>query len=248
MLRKVEHVTNSFSFLCFISGENLHRRALYEPNIIQKLRNVACNKGRAAVIATIACLFLLVVALIAALSSGNSCNGTTLDTKQQQQQPEPKKPDYISTNGKPFPYKEIRLPDSVIPLSYQLKLHPNISLSIFKGSVKISCDIKKPTDFIVFHVKNLTITKLEVSDVKSSRKVPVSHWLEYVTNEQIYVKLDTRLEAGSKVILDVEYQGDLVKKLAGFYKSMYKTKSGEERYYRKLLFKDCYVFVVFSSS
>ncbi|XP_053386790.1 endoplasmic reticulum aminopeptidase 1-like [Mercenaria mercenaria] len=221
---------NEIEDVSFLPGESLHRRAIYEPNIIQKLRNVACNKGRAAVIATIGCLFLLVIALIAALSTGRSCKTIISEDSEKPEIPSEPKNDYISTNGKPFPYKDIRLPKSVIPTHYQLLLHPNISQSFFSGTVKIHCDITHRTNFIVFHVKTLNITKLELQDLKKLGQIEILNWLEYKTNEQVFVKLGTRLEAGSKVILEVDFQGDLVKKLAGFYKSMYKTNKGEERY------------------
>lgn len=216
-----------------LSGENLHRRAVYEPNILQKFHLLACTKGRAAVIATIGCLFLLVIALIVALSSGKSCDGTFSSSEKKTDttvKPSEQTPDYISTNGKPFPYKDIRLPKSVIPYHYQILLHPNISRSFFNGTVQINCVVKYPTNFIVFHLKTLNITSLQLQDVKTLKQIEVLEWLEYTTNEQIFVKLGSRLEAGSEVILKVQFQGELIKKLAGFYKSSYKTNSGEQRY------------------
>lgn len=221
------------AFCHILAGENLHRRAVYEPNILQKFHLLACTKGRAAVVATIGCLFLLVIALIVALSSGKSCDGTvsSLGNKADTPtKPAEQTPDYISTNGKPFPYQDIRLPKSVIPNHYQILLHPNISRSFFNGKIKIYCDVKYSTDFIVFHLKTLNITSLQLQDVKTLKQIEVLEWLEYTANEQIFVKLGSRLEAGSKVILDVRFQGDLIKKLAGFYKSSYKTNSGEQRY------------------
>ncbi|KAL4228484.1 Endoplasmic reticulum aminopeptidase 1 [Mactra antiquata] len=224
---------NEIEDVSFLPGESLHRRGVYEPNWLQKLRLVACTKGRAAVIVTISCLFLLVFILIGILSSSRNCssNVSTESYRHEEQEPEQKTTqDYIATNGKPFPYREIRLPEVVIPQHYTLFLHPNISKSIFTGTVRIKCAVKEPTDFIVFHVKDLNISKLEVYHETGGSRIPVTEWLEYKTNEQIYVSMGTTLTRDSKFVLFVEFRADLVKKLAGFYKSVYKTPDGQERY------------------
>ena len=209
-------------------GESLHRKARYEPNILQKFRLLACSKGRATVIAVVLGVFILVVILVATLAHASNDCGQTALTKDTGK---PKVvQDYIATNGKQFPYKDIRLPRAVIPTKYKLFMHPNISNSIFVGTVKITCQVAVVTDFIVFHIKDLNITTLTVTDVESGNQVPILEYLEYKTNEEVYVQLGTKLVVNKNVEINVGFKGDLVKKLAGFYKSTYKTKSGEERY------------------
>ena len=213
--------------LLYISGESLHRKARYEPNILQKFKLVACSKGRATVIAVVLGVFILVVVLIAVLAHGtSSCDkplavkATTTPNIVQ---------DYISTNGKPFPYRDIRLPKAIIPFKYKLFMHPNISASFFVGTVNITCKVAEMTNFIVFHIKELNITELTVTEVESGVPVPVVEYFEYKTNEEVYVQLGTKLVVNKNVEISVGFRGDLVKKLAGFYKSTYKTDSGEER-------------------
>lgn len=40
----------------------------------------------------------------------------------------------IATNGQPFPWHNIRLPNFVKPLKYNLTIHPNLTTFEVKGS------------------------------------------------------------------------------------------------------------------
>jgi len=215
------------------TGENLHRKAVYEPSIVQRVKIFACSKGRLTVIVVIGCLIVLVLALLIAIST-NNCEKKTFHpppAKPSFHEPtkHPDTDDYIATNGRPFPYHAIRLPDSVIPVHYNIFIHPNITESYFKGSVEMLCDIKQSTGYIVFHIKDLNISSLSLKDAKNDQTYSIKEYLEYKKNEQVYVDLRERLTPGSKVKLKVNFEGQLISKLAGFYKSMYKTKAGEKR-------------------
>ena len=136
----------------------------------------------------------------------------------------------IATDGHKFPYQNILLPKTVIPDSYNIFMHPNISESRFIGTVDITCSVTDVSDFIVFHIKELNITELSVIDLKSGNQIPVLKQLECKANQQVYLWLGTNLVAKNSIKIHVGFSGLFRgNQLAGFYKSMYKTKSGEKR-------------------
>ena len=194
---------------------------------MQKVRLLVCNKARLTVMAVIAGVFLLVIILVAVITK-SQCNCSQGSPTVQESPKIDQK--CVATNGKKFPYQNILLPKAIVPDTYQIFMHPNISESIFQGEVNITFSVNSVTDFIVFHIKDLNITELTVIDLKSGTQIPVTERLECKSNEQVYVRLGTSLDvAKNSTKLSVGFVGNLTEKLAGFYKSMYKTKAGEKR-------------------
>lgn len=235
-----EELRGTCSVLYIFSGETLHRRAKYEPSIIQKVCLVACTKKRVTVIAILTCVVILAVAVLVTVTHDNkagssvSCGSqvTESGTDQSQSTKKPAVPTYISTNGKPFPYHNIRLPTSVKPLHYHISLKTNISGSTFGGSVTIQCSIEEDkTDAIVIHVKDLNIKNVKVQNNATKEDLSVTEHLIYEENEQMYVKMASEMMKGMVVALKIEYDAELRTNLSGFYKSMYKTNDGEKRYF-----------------
>uniref|UniRef100_A0A8C9TAW6 Aminopeptidase n=1 Tax=Scleropages formosus TaxID=113540 RepID=A0A8C9TAW6_SCLFO len=137
---------------------------------------------------------------------------------------------HMASNGLPFPWSKLRLPNYVIPIHYHLLIHPNLTTLSFTGSAKIEIDVKNDTNWIVLHSKNLTITMatiLDESEAYQSEKIlPV---LEYPLHEQIAIFSPKILIAGEKYFLHLEFAAPLADGFFGFYKSSYKTKTGETR-------------------
>lgn len=72
----------------------------------------------------------------------------------------PMEPVYpISTNGELFPWAQLRLPQSIKPLSYDLTLNPDLDKMTFTGRTVINMSILHSTNRIVFHGANINITK-----------------------------------------------------------------------------------------
>jgi len=150
---------------------------------------------------------ILVVALAVTVAkqrnqSENSCENKPVSNTQTTIKPNQSAEEFISTNGQPFPYHDIRLPKNIVPVSYNIYLHPNITESNFTGSVTIICDVKKSTDFVVFHMKNLTIEMISVTRAGAGDNAEAyggGRWLEYTKNEQIYVALDKTIPDNTQV-------------------------------------------------
>lgn len=138
--------------------------------------------------------------------------------------------DNLATNGLPFPWSKVRLPNYIVPVHYHLQIHPNLTTLMFNGSVKIEIDVKNNTNWVVLHSKNLkifTATVLDEGEAHLSDKVlPV---LEYPPHEQIAIFSPKILTSGEKYFLYLEFGAPLSDGFYGFYKSTYRTKGGETR-------------------
>lgn len=220
----------------FLPGEKiLNKKAVYEPSSSQRCRQLVCSRGWAIAILVTMGFFLLLIAIIAAFArpgtiqcdpgikqSPDAGIGLQTTTKAPEQEQS-----FIATNGQPFPWKDIRLPRDVIPDLYELFLHANISQSVFTGTQTIHATVVKSTDFVIFHIKDLNVTSVEV--LRGEVGVSITQRLEYKGHEQYYVKLAQPLASNSKIKIQVKFQGTLENKLAGLYKSTYKTGAGETR-------------------
>lgn len=133
-----------------------------------------------------------------------------------------------ATNGEPFPWSDIRLPTSIKPLTYDIRMHPDLKTFKFSGSVEIEFEVVEATDFIVLHVKELKVDQPVVKDV-SQQNIQVVKYLENKDYEQAYVRLSSRLGQHKHYRLVLTFQGKLSDSMMGFYRSSYKTAAGEKR-------------------
>uniref|UniRef100_A0A672ZYM5 Aminopeptidase n=1 Tax=Sphaeramia orbicularis TaxID=375764 RepID=A0A672ZYM5_9TELE len=140
----------------------------------------------------------------------------------------PAEPVYpISTNGEMFPWAQLRLPQSIQPLSYELTLNPDLDKMTFTGTTVITMTVRHDTKRIVLHSANLNITKatFKLGDGKAT-DVTV---LEYKPRQQIAVKFSEELKAGQQCVLTLNYSANLSHTYDGFYNSSYSDKDGNKR-------------------
>ena len=57
---------------------------------------------------------------------------------------------------------DYRLPQTTLPLHYDLYLFPNLKDDTFSGHVAISLDTKEPRNHFVVHVKNLKVSDTQL--------------------------------------------------------------------------------------
>ncbi|XP_075871276.1 endoplasmic reticulum aminopeptidase 2 [Nelusetta ayraudi] len=129
-----------------------------------------------------------------------------------------------------FPWSRLRLPRYIVPLHYQLLLHPNLTTLSFKGSVQIQIDVLNNTNWVVLHSKGLEIVKATILDQDfahlSDKVLPVLH---NPSHEQIGIFSPRVLNSSQKYFLYIEFGAELAEGLYGFYKSTYRTSTGETR-------------------
>lgn len=129
-----------------------------------------------------------------------------------------------------FPWNNLRLPNYVIPLHYDLLIHPNLTTLTIDGLAKITVVVTQPTRSIILHSKHLKITKTSIESKVGSGLIQQDVLLlEHPTNEQIALQPDNLLNPGKNYTLYIEYNGNLSESFHGFYKSTYKTPDGEVR-------------------
>lgn len=133
---------------------------------------------------------------------------------------------HIATNGQPFPWTSMRLPKFVLPLHYDLSLHPNLTSLDFTGVVRIQLDIQEDTRTIVLHAKHMQVSNVFLLGPEGLRPLEV---LEYPRFHQLALISDSVLTKGRKYEVSLEFAANLSDSFHGFYKSSYRTSSGEVR-------------------
>nr|XP_012230590.1 PREDICTED: thyrotropin-releasing hormone-degrading ectoenzyme-like [Linepithema humile] len=113
-----------------------------------------------------------------------------------------------------------RLPEEIVPVSYDLSIYTHPSDADYNGHVRIIVQVLGQIDFIVLHTDTLTVqTNASLSD-KSGQSVPI---LKYVYDEEtqmLTIKLERALEP-EKYTLEVSFNGYISNDVFGFYASLY---------------------------
>uniref|UniRef100_A0A8B9QL75 Aminopeptidase n=1 Tax=Apteryx owenii TaxID=8824 RepID=A0A8B9QL75_APTOW len=131
-------------------------------------------------------------------------------------------------NNMQFPWDKMRLPRHVIPVHYDLLIHPNLTTLTFSGSAKIEITVTQQTSSVILHSKRLHITKaaIEAGGARSVQEVQV---LEHQPFEQVALLAAEPLRPGHSYTVSIYYSANLSESFHGFYKSTYRTQNGELR-------------------
>ncbi|XP_036382834.1 endoplasmic reticulum aminopeptidase 1b [Megalops cyprinoides] len=133
----------------------------------------------------------------------------------------------VATNGQPFPWDKMRLPETVTPLHYDLLIHPNLTSLDFTGIVQLQLEVLQDTQFIVLHSKDLRISKVAL--LEHGRVQPLQV-LEYPAFQQVaLLSDDVTFTKGRQYTVHMEFAANLSESFHGFYKSTYRTREGEVR-------------------
>uniref|UniRef100_A0A8C5DF31 Aminopeptidase n=1 Tax=Gouania willdenowi TaxID=441366 RepID=A0A8C5DF31_GOUWI len=126
-----------------------------------------------------------------------------------------------STSGELFPWAQLRLPQSIHPIDYDITLNPNLDEMTFTGQSIITMSVHHNTRRLVLHGANFNITN-------ATFKGPVNkvNVLEYKPWQQIAIKLPEELKAGQRCVLTLDYSASLSNTYDGFYNSSYTNKDG----------------------
>ncbi|XP_027624632.1 endoplasmic reticulum aminopeptidase 2 isoform X2 [Tupaia chinensis] len=138
----------------------------------------------------------------------------------------------VATNGEPFPWRQLRLPKEVIPLHYDLFVHPNLTSLDFVASEKIEVLVKDATHFIILHSKDLEITNAILQSEEDSRYMKPGkklNVLSYPAHQQIALLVPEKLVADLRYFVAIDFQAKLADGFEGFYRSTYRTLGGETR-------------------
>jgi puromycin-sensitive aminopeptidase len=114
-----------------------------------------------------------------------------------------------------------RLPRTVTPSRYELRLRPDLEAATYIGEVRVELDAHEPVTEIVCNANDLEFSAASVDGR------PVS--VRLVEDEQkAYFDLGYEIEAGPHV-LEIAFSGILNDLLCGFYRSTFRDEDGNER-------------------
>ena len=112
-----------------------------------------------------------------------------------------------------------RLPDTVVPNRYSLKITPDIPGGTFAGQVSIAVEVREPVSQIELNAAGLKVTSAVLADESGTSFIGTA-----VHNEEaqrLTISFAGMVGRGNRV-LELSYDGILDPKLRGFYKSVYK--------------------------
>lgn len=222
----------------------INKSRLYEGQNITLVRNSGmCTRRKALIFSSVSAVVLFTVALVAVFARPSSSSEDHYDSTEKrspfedaifevEQQDESI---YKDKTGQPFSWQRIKLPSNIKPVHYRVHLRPDLSTFEFSGNVKILVKCIENTRTIYFHTRDLHITRHHVYTLPTYDEN--FEELQKTTNsgrespklQMFAVELKNELQAGEYYIVYVEFKASLSKGLSGFYKSSYKTKTGETR-------------------
>lgn len=120
---------------------------------------------------------------------------------------------------------DYRLPRSVIPSHYDIRLEPDLDNASFVGTVGIDVDVETPTSTVTLNAIELEIHDATVTqgDRKLFCKVSLDE-----DRERAAIKVDGMLDEGPARV-ELSFTGILNDDLRGFYRSVYTNDAGEEK-------------------
>ena len=214
--------------MSIIGSENSQRRKLYEPDKPERIRQYVVSKKKALLVLSSIVLFIFFISLIAAFARPR-VSLCIEDDKPVNPSIIPHKQTFIATDGSPFPWKNIRLPRTTAPLSYTIRMHPNMETFDFEGKVDIILEVSEKQNFLVVHSKHLDVKDYSLKETNSGNEIRIKKMLEYVPHEQLYFELDSELQINKNYTLSIDFQAKLSSSLTGFYQTNYTSSTGTKR-------------------
>jgi len=120
--------------------------------------------------------------------------------------------------------EDYRLPTTVTPDRYEIRLQPDLESYTFAGEETIAITVHQPVNEIVLNAIELEIDRAVVE--RAGRKLTASGIELDSANERARLRFADTLEAGPWR-LTITFRGILNDKLHGFYRSQYQDSSGQ---------------------
>ncbi len=119
-----------------------------------------------------------------------------------------------------------RLPRTVTPQRYRLRLEPDLTLATFTGESSASVTVHEPTDAVVMNAAELDISAATVT-AEGGPSTPAT--IEYdPDHDRVTLRLPETLPVGPAVV-ETSFSGILNDKLRGFYRSTFTDDDGNQR-------------------
>ncbi|HEX2849511.1 MAG TPA: M1 family metallopeptidase [Acidimicrobiales bacterium] len=119
-----------------------------------------------------------------------------------------------------------RLPRTVVPVRYELRLEPDLDAFSFAGAERVEVEVREALATVVLNAAELDITAARLVD-PAGRTLTGSVALDADT-ERATITLDGTADPGTWY-LETEFTGTLNDQLAGFYRSVFTDADGRQR-------------------
>ncbi len=119
-----------------------------------------------------------------------------------------------------------RLTPSIRPIAYRLKLRIDPDRDEFEGEVSISIEVDEPARAIELNLVDLTVRSAVAKTRGEETPLAVSYRPE---NEIVLLEHPVGIPAGQGSTLEISFVGKFRSDLSGLYRSVYTTKTGEQR-------------------
>lgn len=119
-----------------------------------------------------------------------------------------------------------RLPRTVVPARYEIRLAPDLTNFKFTGEEVVHAEVMQPVKEIVLNSIELEVHSAELSNDKGTKYSGAISFQE--SEERLILKFDQEIAAG-KWQLKLKFTGTLNDKLHGFYRSTYKDPQGNQK-------------------
>lgn len=119
-----------------------------------------------------------------------------------------------------------RLPTEVMPVSYDLKLNPNLQANTFSGHETIELKVTKPVSRILLNAKDLTITGASIITGSGSKAQKLK--IQMLPNDEMVSFENGNTFQPGQHKLQLDYNSKFNDKLVGFYKATFKDNAGKQ--------------------
>lgn len=124
------------------------------------------------------------------------------------------------------------LPTTSVPERYRLHLDTRklyVGSNEFSGEVDIDALVKRDTDKLVIHSKNLQIHNLKVFNSTDFSEIPIVQYSLYPPEDTLTIDLPSNLTVDSKVTIRISFSTTMFTYESGFYQKSY-ADNGTTRY------------------
>jgi len=119
-------------------------------------------------------------------------------------------------------WENVRLPSSVTPIHYRITLQPNMDTFYVNGTSEIEASVNEETDYIILHVKDITVDTISVDGNSVKKK------FDYGENDFHVIQINGRLQKGALMIRLTYHYMLTANELVGFYNSSYLLPNGNK--------------------
>jgi puromycin-sensitive aminopeptidase len=120
-----------------------------------------------------------------------------------------------------MPENPHRLPRDVVPHRYELLVRPDLDAAVFRGTVGVDVEVRRPTAELVLNAVDLEIDAASVDGKTADTVLDPDR-------DRLTLTLDEALPAGESRV-EIEFRGVLNDQLKGFYRSTFTDTEGRTR-------------------